>query len=113
MGSAVKEGHTVSEAVTHLVSTTTRPVSSVCQSSFIGSYELESCQPNPKCQDFTTDFRQDLSRILTNGTEYDGDAEPYDWISESRARLTSAVTDQSSQSRTSGSARRRFSASVD
>lgn len=55
----------------------------------IASFELESCMPNPICRDWSTDFRQNLTRIEMNGTEYDGDVKEYDWISECRLWLGS------------------------
>lgn len=57
-----------------------------------GSYELESCSPNPVCRDWSTDFRLDLSRIQMDGDEYDGDPEDYDWISTSGSGLYSEAS---------------------
>ena len=56
----------------------------VCSSDDIGSYSLDSCAPNPICQDVTTDFRENLDRVLNNGTEYIGDVETHDWVGESQ-----------------------------
>jgi len=56
----------------------------VCSSDDIGSYSLDSCAPNPICQDVTTNFRENLDRVLTNGTEYIGDVDTHDWVGESQ-----------------------------
>lgn len=46
------------------------------------SYQLTSCKPEPVCQHLSTDFN-DLSRVLMNGTKYDGNATAYDWVGAS------------------------------
>ncbi|BEI83795.1 hypothetical protein CcaverHIS002_0403990 [Cutaneotrichosporon cavernicola] len=43
------------------------------------SYQLTSCKPEPVCRDLVTDFT-DLSRVMMNGTKYDGNATAWDWV---------------------------------
>ncbi|KAJ3930494.1 MAG: glycoside hydrolase family 16 protein [Lentinula lateritia] len=43
------------------------------------SNSLDSCLPNPLCQDATHSFA-DNSRILTNASYFDGNASEYDWV---------------------------------
>ena len=43
------------------------------------SSELDSCNPNPACKTQTSTFT-DLSRVLTNHTEYNGNATAWDWV---------------------------------
>jgi hypothetical protein len=57
-------------------------ISPSCLSDNVGSYSLDSCSPNPICRDVTTDFRENLDRVLTNGTDYTGDVETHDWVGE-------------------------------
>ncbi|THU87755.1 glycoside hydrolase family 16 protein [Dendrothele bispora CBS 962.96] len=45
----------------------------------LASHDLTSCRPNPICQDATHTFA-DNSRILSNGTFFDGNATEYDWV---------------------------------
>ncbi|KAF8652387.1 hypothetical protein AX16_004415 [Volvariella volvacea WC 439] len=47
----------------------------------LASHALDSCKPNPLCQDAEHVFR-DNSRILTNSTFFDGNVTAYDWIVE-------------------------------
>lgn len=48
------------------------------------SHKLTSCLPQPVCQSTSTDFN-DLSRVLVNGSHYDGNATAWDWIGEYRS----------------------------
>ncbi|KAL1405351.1 putative glycosidase CRH2 [Vanrija albida] len=48
------------------------------------SYETTSCKPNPVCRSSTTDFN-DLSRVLLNATQYNGNASKWDWVLEKGA----------------------------
>ncbi|KAE9407905.1 hypothetical protein BT96DRAFT_1013796 [Gymnopus androsaceus JB14] len=43
------------------------------------SHSLDSCKPNPLCEDATYTFANN-SRILTNASQYDGNAAEYDWV---------------------------------
>ncbi|KAJ3772042.1 glycoside hydrolase family 16 protein [Lentinula raphanica] len=43
------------------------------------SNSLDSCLPNPVCEDATHTFT-DNSRILTNASYFDGNASEYDWV---------------------------------
>ncbi|PPQ80560.1 hypothetical protein CVT25_001594 [Psilocybe cyanescens] len=43
------------------------------------SKSLDSCRPEPMCQDATYTF-SDQSRILTNSTFFDGNSTKYDWV---------------------------------
>ncbi|KAF8636901.1 hypothetical protein AX17_003153 [Amanita inopinata Kibby_2008] len=43
------------------------------------SHSLDSCRPNPVCEDATHVFA-DNSKILSNATFYDGNATGYDWV---------------------------------
>jgi hypothetical protein len=69
------------EDVSLLVSVDTLDALS-CFSNDSGSYSLNSCAPNPICRDVTTDFRENLDRVLANGTEYTGDVDTHDWVGE-------------------------------
>jgi len=43
------------------------------------SKSLDSCRPNPVCEDATYTFK-DNSRILSNSTFFEGNATEYDWV---------------------------------
>ncbi|WOO85671.1 putative glycosidase crf2 [Vanrija pseudolonga] len=45
------------------------------------SNQPTSCKPNPVCKSYTTDFN-DLSRVLLNATQYNGNASKWDWVLE-------------------------------
>ncbi|KAI3605291.1 cell wall glucanase [Moniliophthora roreri] len=45
----------------------------------LNSYSLDSCKPNPLCQDAKYTFA-DNSRILSNASFFDGNVSEYDWV---------------------------------
>jgi hypothetical protein len=45
-----------------------------------GSHEIDTCAPNPICQDVATDFRGSLDRVQADGKNYTADVELYDWV---------------------------------
>ncbi|KAI0763461.1 concanavalin A-like lectin/glucanase domain-containing protein [Trametes elegans] len=48
----------------------------------LASATLTSCKPEPVCQNANHTFA-DFSRILSNSTQFDGNASAYDWVVES------------------------------
>ncbi|EEB96507.1 hypothetical protein MPER_04349, partial [Moniliophthora perniciosa FA553] len=45
----------------------------------LNSFSLDSCKPNPLCQDAKYTFT-DNSRILSNSSFFDGNISEYDWV---------------------------------
>lgn len=50
------------------------------------SYQTTSCLPDPLCKSGTYDFN-DLSRVLLNATQYNGNASMWDWVGEWQCAL--------------------------
>ncbi|GLB42282.1 putative glycosyl hydrolases family 16 [Lyophyllum shimeji] len=57
----------------------------------LASNSIDSCRPNPICQDATHTFAN-FNRILTNATYFNGNASEYDWVVNSGTIMNTNVS---------------------